>query len=74
MSFRFYPADPLPQMASFPPDFFFVIQVLVRSNDARLHIRNVSYHHQGEYICRVWNYIGGSERSVQSDPVALQVV
>lgn len=48
--------------------------VLVRSNDARLHIRNVSYHHQGEYICRVWNYIGGSERSVQSDPVVLQVV
>ncbi|XP_024082011.1 hemicentin-2 [Cimex lectularius] len=48
--------------------------VLVRSNDARLHIRNVSYHHQGEYICRVWNYIGGSERSVQSDPVSLQVV
>ncbi|KAF6200938.1 hypothetical protein GE061_005385 [Apolygus lucorum] len=48
--------------------------VLVRSNDARLHIRNVSYHHQGEYICRVWNYIGGSERSVQSDPVILQVV
>ncbi|KAK9510809.1 hypothetical protein O3M35_005516 [Rhynocoris fuscipes] len=48
--------------------------VLVRSNDARLHIRNVSYHHQGEYICRVWNYIGGSERSVQSEPVSLQVV
>ncbi|KAL1124786.1 hypothetical protein AAG570_001407 [Ranatra chinensis] len=46
----------------------------VRSNDARLHIRNATYHHQGEYICRVANYIGGKERPVQSDPVALQVV
>ena len=48
--------------------------VIVRSNDARLHIRNVSYHHQGEYICRVSNYIGGKERPVHSEPVQLQVV
>ncbi|CAH1388999.1 unnamed protein product [Nezara viridula] len=47
---------------------------LIVSNEAKLELRNVSYQHQGDYICRVWNYIGNTERAVMSDPVTLQVV
>lgn len=49
-------------------------EALVRGTDAKLHIRNVTYDHQGEYVCVVRNVIGGNERIVQSEAVSLQVV
>ncbi|XP_026467304.1 hemicentin-1 [Ctenocephalides felis] len=45
-----------------------------RGRDARLVIDNVTYDHQGEYVCKVSNVIGGSQRAVQSEPIAVQVV
>lgn len=49
-------------------------EALLRGNEPRLQLRNVTYGHQGEYVCRVTNVIGGRERVVQSEPVSLQVV
>ncbi|XP_071051965.1 kin of IRRE-like protein 2 isoform X3 [Onthophagus taurus] len=45
-----------------------------RGHEARLHIPNVTYDYQGEYVCKVTNIIGGLERTVQSEAIALQVV
>ncbi|KAG8306262.1 hypothetical protein J6590_051606 [Homalodisca vitripennis] len=47
---------------------------MLRGSESRLVIRNVTYDHQGEYVCRVVNLIGGRERMVQSEAVSLQVV
>lgn len=49
-------------------------EALVRGTESKLHIRNVTYDHQGEYVCVVRNVIGGNERTVQSEAVSLQVV
>lgn len=48
--------------------------IVERGRDARLHIPNVTYEYQGEYVCKVTNIIGGQERTVQSESIALQVV
>lgn len=49
-------------------------EALVRGSEPKLIIRNVTYDHQGEYVCRVINFIGGKEKATQSEPVSLQVV
>lgn len=48
--------------------------VVERGREARLKIGNVTYDHQGEYVCKVVNVIGGVERVAQSEAIALQVV
>ncbi|XP_072156592.1 irregular chiasm C-roughest protein isoform X2 [Bemisia tabaci] len=48
--------------------------VYVRGSEAQLYVNNVTYDHQGDYVCRVTNSIGGSERSVQSQAISVQVV
>lgn len=48
--------------------------IIERGREAKLHIPNVTYEYQGEYVCKVTNIIGGMERSVQSESIALQVV
>ncbi|XP_039276455.1 irregular chiasm C-roughest protein-like [Nilaparvata lugens] len=48
--------------------------VLVRSTDQMLILRNVTYEHQGEYVCRVTNTIAGTHRTAQSEAVSIQVV
>ncbi|XP_025835000.1 peroxidasin isoform X1 [Agrilus planipennis] len=45
-----------------------------QGREAKLHISNVTYDHQGEYVCKAVNIIGGMEREVQSESVVLQVV
>ncbi|XP_049288535.1 uncharacterized protein LOC125766536 isoform X2 [Anopheles funestus] len=47
---------------------------LDRGRESRLVIDNVTYDYQGEYECRATNFINGQERTVTSDPIALQVV
>lgn len=49
-------------------------EAVVRASESRLVLRNVTYEHQGEYVCKVTNLINGRERTVQSEPVSLQVV
>ena len=48
--------------------------VMVRGSKPELRIPNVTYDFQGEYVCRAFNKIGGREKSVQSEPVTVQVV
>lgn len=65
-----------------PPPTYQWLQRLLTSSDvirergreAKLHISNVTYDFQGEYVCKVTNIIGGTERTVQSEAIALQVV
>lgn len=45
-----------------------------RGRESKLHIANVTYDYQGEYVCKVTNVISGIERTVQSEAIALQVV
>lgn len=52
-----------------PSDF-----IIERGRESKLHIPNVTYDYQGEYVCKVTNIIGGTERTVQSEAIALQVV
>ncbi|XP_031358426.1 hemicentin-2 [Photinus pyralis] len=52
-----------------PSDF-----ILERGRESKLHVPNVTYDYQGEYVCKVTNIIGGIERTVQSESIALQVV
>lgn len=49
-------------------------EVLLRGSLPTLDIANVTYDFQGEYVCKATNVIGGAERTVQSEPIALQVV
>lgn len=48
--------------------------ILERGWESKLHIPNVTYDYQGEYVCKVTNIIGGTERTIQSEAIALQVV
>lgn len=48
--------------------------LFTRGSDAKLRILNITYDYQGEYICKVSNFIGGSERTVDSEPIIIQVV
>ncbi|RZF37361.1 hypothetical protein LSTR_LSTR010456 [Laodelphax striatellus] len=47
---------------------------LVRSSDSLMLLRNVTYQHQGEYVCQVTNVIGGKKRQAQSHSLTIQVV
>ena len=47
--------------------------VLIRGYNQQLFIENVTYEHQGEYVCEAINEINGETRSVQSDPITLEV-
>ncbi|XP_065161053.1 irregular chiasm C-roughest protein isoform X2 [Atheta coriaria] len=49
-------------------------RIVERGREAKLHISNVTYDYQGEYVCKVTNIIGGAERTIQSEAIALQVV
>ncbi|KAF5289667.1 hypothetical protein FQR65_LT11784 [Abscondita terminalis] len=48
--------------------------IIERGRESKLHVSNVTYDFQGEYVCKVTNIIGGTERTVQSEAIALQVV
>lgn len=48
--------------------------IVIRSEDRYLHITNVTYEHQGEYICIATSTINGMERMVQSEAITLRVV
>lgn len=48
-------------------------EVLIRGQEKTLVIDNVTYDHQGEFVCKAINNIKGEERSVQSDPIRVEV-
>ena len=48
--------------------------VTVRSTDPKMRLTNVTYEHQGDYVCVVSNTIDGKERSVESQPISLDVL
>ena len=48
-------------------------EVLVRGYSQHLQIENVTYDHQGEFVCKAVNVINGEQRSVQSDPIIVEV-
>ncbi len=49
-------------------------EVVVRGYDQQLVIANTSYAHQGEFVCKATNTLGeGEERSVQSEPIRVEV-
>ncbi|GJQ79304.1 hypothetical protein Trydic_g16171 [Trypoxylus dichotomus] len=48
--------------------------ILERGRESKLHISNVTYDYQGEYVCKATNIISGTERTVQSEAIVLQVV
>ncbi|XP_063236113.1 hemicentin-2-like [Bacillus rossius redtenbacheri] len=50
------------------------IALVPRGARPLLRIANVTYDHQGEYVCRAANVIAGTEHSAQSEAVSLQVV
>lgn len=47
---------------------------ILRSTEHKLHFKNITYDYQGEYICVVTNVIAGTDRSVRSQPITLQVI
>lgn len=62
-----------------PPSFQWLQKVsantvIARGSDAKLRIANISYDHQGDYLCKVTNYISGTERTVESEPITIQVI
>ena len=48
-------------------------EVLIRGYEKHLFIRNVSYEHQGDFVCKAMNSINGETRSVQSEPIGVNV-
>ncbi|TRY72567.1 hypothetical protein TCAL_06515 [Tigriopus californicus] len=48
-------------------------EVFIRGHEKTLVIDNVTYNHQGEFVCKVMNTINGEERSVQSEPIRVEV-
>jgi len=48
--------------------------IAVTSHERFLHITNVTYEFQGEYVCIATNTINGQERAVQSDAITVRVV
>lgn len=48
--------------------------LFTRGSEAKLRILNITYDYQGEYTCRVSNFIGGNERIVESESITIQVV
>ena len=48
-------------------------EVLIRGYSQNLLIENVTYDHQGEFVCKAINEIRGEERAVQSEAIHVQV-
>jgi Immunoglobulin domain len=48
-------------------------KVILRGAEPRLVLSNLTYDHQGEYVCRAANKIAGVERPVQSEPIPVHV-
>ena len=48
-------------------------EVLIRGSEKTLVIENVTYYHQGEFVCKAMNSINGEERTVQSEPIRVEV-
>jgi len=48
--------------------------LFARGSEPRLRIANISYDHQGDYFCKVTNYISGVERTIESEPITIQVI
>ncbi|TRY72566.1 hypothetical protein TCAL_06514 [Tigriopus californicus] len=48
-------------------------EVFIRGSQKTLVIDNVTYNHQGEFVCKAMNTINGEERSVQSEPIRVEV-
>ena len=48
-------------------------EVLIRGYEKQLVIENVAYDHQGEFVCKAINTIRDEDRSVQSDPIKVEV-
>ena len=48
-------------------------EVLIRTYTQEFVIENVTYDYQGEFVCKATNEINGEERTVQSDPVKVEV-
>uniref|UniRef100_A0A0K2V225 Ig-like domain-containing protein n=2 Tax=Lepeophtheirus salmonis TaxID=72036 RepID=A0A0K2V225_LEPSM len=48
-------------------------EVLIRGYNKQLLIDNVTYDHQGEFVCKAVNKIRGESRAVQSQPIRVEV-
>lgn len=48
-------------------------EVLIRGYEKKLVIPNITYDHQGEFVCKAVNIIRGEERSVQSEAISVKV-
>eukprot|EP00095_Tigriopus_kingsejongensis_P003091 maker-scaffold1368_size45390-snap-gene-0.5 protein:Tk03091 transcript:maker-scaffold1368_size45390-snap-gene-0.5-mRNA-1 annotation:"kin of irre-like protein 2" len=48
-------------------------EVFIRGHERTLVLENVTYNHQGEFVCKAMNTINGEERSVQSEPIRVEV-
>ena len=64
--------------ASPPPNYQWLQQlssgeVLVRGYESTLRIESINYDHQGEFVCKASNTVGGEKREVQSKPIEVAV-
>ena len=48
-------------------------EVLVRGYEPNLVIESVNYEHQGEFVCKANNMVGGEKREIQSEPIDVTV-
>ena len=48
-------------------------EVLVRGYEPNLVIESVHYEHQGEFVCKASNLVGGEKREIQSQPIDMSV-
>ena len=48
-------------------------EVLIRGYEKTLSIDNVTYDHQGEFVCEAVNEISGQQRTIQSEGIKVEV-
>lgn len=48
-------------------------EVLIRGYEQQLVIPDVTYDHQGEFVCKAMNNLNGEDHSVQSEPIRVKV-
>ena len=48
-------------------------EVVIRGYEQNLIIKDTTYDHQGEFVCKAVNKIRGEEKSSQSEPIRIQV-
>ena len=48
-------------------------EVVIRGYDKTLVLPSINYDYQGEFVCKAINTIRGEERSVQSEPIKVEV-